>query len=200
MKTRINLYRPEFHPRFEWVSFPNLIAFTCASLFLSLGVFAIVYYENYQQQAILTQLNEQTTQQKAAIDTMTQALSVRAKDPALQRKLANLEASLSNKRLLLDELESQEQAQSQGFSPLFTALASVNSDALWLEQFTVDNGTLSFTGQLSDAAALPAWIQALQAQAYFSQQRFTHTSVKRTANGLSFELSTKQDETQGAQL
>ncbi|MBT1451696.1 PilN domain-containing protein [Glaciecola sp. XM2] len=189
MKARINLYHNEFRPQFEWITAPHLIVLTALAFMLCGGVYSGLYYWQQQTQLMADNLNSSIRMQQRNIDEFTRALQTRQGDPVLAGRLNDLQRERSSQDKLLVKVKDMAKLKQKSFSTLFDALASSNSNSLWLTEFTVNEADLTIKGSLSKPSALTQWINDLSKTTFFKGQEFDDAKVLREDGQLTFELS-----------
>jgi Tfp pilus assembly protein PilN len=189
MKSRINLYHPEFRPTFEWITGPHLLLSTALALCLGMSVYGGLYYWQQQTQLLADNLNMSISQQQQNIDEFTLALQNRSGDPVLAAQLNQLQNSRMAQETLLQRVKGMSQLKQKSFSTLFDALSSSNSSSLWLTSFTINEADLTIRGSLAKPSALTQWITKLSNTEFFKGQEFDDAKLIREDEQLIFELS-----------
>lgn len=192
MKARINLYHKEFRPTFEWVTGSHLFVLACVSVVISGLAYGglISWKSNIQTEADRVAKNVQ--QQQQAIDELTAALQVRLNNPLLNGQLNNLQLQIASQDTLLMRVKDMGELKQKSFSGLFDALASANSEYVWITNFTIDESDLNIVGNIAKPAALTKWIGKLSNTAFFKGQEFSEAKVEREGEELVFSLNSSQ--------
>jgi len=192
MKDNINLYREEFHPKFEWITLSHMAVLSVATLILI--AFAYSQFSYYKDKTLAELLRHEVLleQQQSAIAQMTQALSQRSEDPYLVAKLESLSTARQSNELLLSELSRLDQFQEYSFSGLFDSLGAVDTKDLWLTGITVEGASMLIAGDISTPIALPLWIRKLSSTEYFNNTQFKDVVVSSDSGVLSFTIQTLQ--------
>ncbi|MCL1078235.1 PilN domain-containing protein [Parashewanella spongiae] len=96
---------------------------------------------------------------------------------------------LSMKTKLLSELSQQKDVQSESYVSLLTELAETADGDSWLTHIQVNDDNLQLAGNAIEAAAVPRWLERLQATKTLSGRKFDGVKFNRDIKGaLSFEL------------
>jgi Tfp pilus assembly protein PilN len=193
MKSRINLYLPELHPKLEVLT----LSFVIAIWAILLIVFGAVYYFNHSHgQSVEQELSAIQTQKNQLEDQLVilnETLAGRTKDPVLLATIESKQLEVSLKQRVIDELSGQEQFKSHGFAGLMTGLAEHHLDGLWLTRIHLDENQVMLEGAATDSSLIPKWMTSLSLTPRLKGQEFSTTKLYRDPNQqLMFTLDTKK--------
>lgn len=195
MKSRVNLYLPEYRPQLDLMSLTTVISVFVILLVTVIGVRVGLGFQGDAKQAQLLVVNEEYNQQSSLAKELTNILQSRKEDPQLLAVFAGLQASLQDKQRLKQALSEREALKSASFSLMLRELAEQHHSDLWLTRIMVDEANMSFDGQSLRPEALPQWIGRLGQTEYFSGKQFDQARVYREEQNLLFNLTTtRQDD------
>jgi len=192
MKSRINLYLPELHPKLEVLTL-SFVLTIWAILFTILG---LVYYHDYSHgESVKTDLMVIEVQKQLVEDRLVElneTLASRTKDPKLLAAIESKQLEVSLKQRVIDELSGQEQFKSNGFAGLMSGLAEHHLDGLWLTRIQLDENQVMLEGGATDSSLIPQWMTQLSLTERLRGQEFSTTKLYRDPNQqLMFTLGTK---------
>lgn len=192
MKSRINLYLPELHPKLEVLTL-SFVLTIWAILFTILG---LVYYHDYSHgESVKTDLMVIEVQKQLVEDRLVElneTLASRTKDPKLLAAIESKQLEVSLKQRVIDELSGQEQFKSNGFAGLMSGLAEHHLDGLWLTRIQLDENQVMLEGGATDSSLIPQWMTQLSSTERLKGQEFSTTKLYRDPNQqLMFTLGTK---------
>jgi MSHA biogenesis protein MshI len=139
-------------------------------------------------------------QQAAALaqDLPKQRAQLEARDPggadAIQRlaaertRLQNLEADQLRLRAQIDE---HMKRGSNGYTPYFSALSRQSQSSVWITGFSVasNSGAIEIEGRMTDAAALPGYLQRLNQEGSFKGRQFARLQLAQDDGLTAFTLA-----------
>ena len=192
MKSRINLYLPELHPKLEVLTL-SFVLTIWAILFTIVG---LVYYHDYSHgqsvKADLMAIEVQKQQVEDRLVELNETLASRTKDPKLLVAIESKQLEVSLKQRVIDELSGQEQFKSNGFAGLMSGLAEHHLDGLWLTRIQLDENQVMLEGGATDSSLIPQWMTQLSLTERLRGQEFSTTKLYRAPNQqLMFTLGTK---------
>ncbi len=192
MKSRINLYLPELHPKLEVLTL-SFVLTIWAILFTIVG---LVYYYDYSHgqsvKADLMAIEVQKQQVEDRLVELNETLASRTKDPKLLAAIESKQLEVSLKQRVIDELSGQEQFKSNGFAGLMSGLAEHHLDGLWLTRIQLDENQVMLEGGATDSSLIPQWMTQLSLTERLRGQEFFTTKLYRDPNQqLMFTLGTK---------
>lgn len=189
MKSQINLLHSEFVPKFTWVCAQHFVGIIVLSTLLCAGGYGAANYMYQQKEQEVAGIQKLVTKQQQSIEEITNALTNRLSDPAMQNELNMLTAQSSSRDLLLNHIRNLSALKQRSFSALFDSLAQSSSSQLWLTHFLITPEELNLEGGISTPRALPLWISELSKTDFFAGQEFSVASVDRNDKGLTFTLN-----------
>ena len=153
--------------------------------------------QQQQAGAALAETELQLQRQLQQTDLYQQALAQRKPDEALVKQYQQAEYAVAQKQQLLSYLAEQQQQASQFYSPVLQHLQQVDLAELWLTNFTLRQGSSSFSGVTLQPASITLWLEGLQQLAYFKGQRFSQVSMAQVPDNtaVSFVLMAQKGET-----
>lgn len=192
MKTRINLYVADLHPRLQVLTLPFMFT-VWAILTLIMGT---VYYvqssQETQQQQQLVAVEQQVQQQSHIVIGLQEQLSGRKEDQSLVKNITRQHLGIDLKKRVLVHLEGQESFKSNGFSDLMLGLAEHHQTGLWLTRVRLDGKNISIEGAATYSATIPKWVSKLGLTRHFLGQQFSTTTLYRdAAQQLHFTLNSQ---------
>jgi len=194
MKTRINLYRDEFKPKFIWISATNTIAFGVIALLIMSGVYFGVWQTQESRLQELAQAKSSIDAKQRRLEELTRQLTTREKNPVLLAKLGTQKMRLSTAQHLAQKLESLSKLQEKPFSSAMTSFAEVNNSNVWLTTFKVNDTDIIIEGNISEPGALPNWLKSIGKTDFFKNRDFRAATVFRTDEQLSFKIESKDSQ------
>jgi Tfp pilus assembly protein PilN len=192
MKTNINFYHDEFRPRFDWVSGQHLSVLLVLSFVLCGSIYAGLYAWRGSVQADLEQIAQSVQQQQSNIDEFTFALQNRENNPVLSARLRQLQLQILSQENRLKKVQDMGEMKQSSFAELFDALATANSDHVWINNFTVNEEDLIISGSIAKPSALTKWIGDLSKTQFFKGQEFDDALLQREDGELSFQLTSTE--------
>lgn len=190
---QVNLYLTEFKPKREYFS-ANFSAISTALLMLLLIV----------MQAVMKSSIQKTEEQVVALENQKVATALQvdklkntplgANAAQLDAQLAELDNELESREKLREIIEYQNLGNEQGFALVLAALARQSFDIIALERIKLSAGGqyIELGGKTRSAKAVPAYLQALQAEPALSNSRFgllyIEQPLKQESRALSFSL------------
>ena len=148
-------------------------------------------------------LNAWANHRQQQADALAQALpqqraQLEARDPggadAIQRlaaertRLQNLEADQRRLRAQIDE---HMKRGASGYTPYFMALSRQSQPSVWITGFSVapNNGAIELQGRMTDAAALPTYLQRLNQEGSFKGRQFARLQMAQGEGLTEFTLA-----------
>lgn len=188
MKTRINLYRDEFKPRFVWISANNTFLFGIVALILMATMYFGVWQDLQTQQQELTEIQKSIESKQQELDQLTNQFTARAKDPKLLAKLANQQVKLATAKHLAAKLNTLSKLQERPFSSALNSFAEANNASVWLTSFKLNDKHILINGNISEPSALPIWLKSIGKTDFFNNRDFGAAALLRTNEKLSFSI------------
>ncbi len=159
MKTRVNLYTPEFRPKKEWVTLTHITGIGVLAVVVMLFVVFLAKGALTSAQLKLNTAQGKITQLENSVQELTLAVENNVQDPVLKQKLDRLSVQLDYRERLLAQLLSLSTVQSRGFSAFMSDLAILRDKDIRLTRITLDGDTLTLTGVAIYYQVVPRWIK-----------------------------------------
>lgn len=196
MKSRINLYSAQFKPRLVLLSLNFGFVLWGGALLLIASAYLLIAdkQQGVAQQA--QQTNEQYKQKTLLVTLLSEELEKRNKDQSLLEQLDKIQSDIRGKNAILVELSGREALKQKRFSALMDDLANSHKAELWLKHVSVEQQDLLIEGAMSNASALPLWLNRLRSADYFAGQQFNNARVFRDeGQQLNFALNSGKERT-----
>ncbi|MFO1339324.1 MAG: PilN domain-containing protein [Burkholderiaceae bacterium] len=153
--------------------------------------------------ALATGLDAWATQRQRQADTLAQDLprqraELEARDPggadAVARLAAErdrLQALAADQQRLRAQIGEHLQQASGGYTPYFMALSRQSQPSVWITGFSVApaGGTIEIQGRMTDAAALPGYLQRLNQEPSFKGRQFARLQLAQGEGHTDFSLA-----------
>lgn len=197
IKQSVNLYQARLYPIREQLSLQRLVGSAAVLTALILVGWLLLSQQQQQEATALAQTELQLQRQLQQTDLYQQALAQRKPDEALVKQFQQVEYAVAQKQQLLSYLAEQQQQASQFYSPVLQHLQQVDLAELWLTNFTLHQGSSSFSGVTLQPASITLWLEGLQQLTYFKGQRFSQVSMTQVPDNtaVSFVLMAQNGET-----
>ncbi|MCW8900473.1 MAG: hypothetical protein OQK75_08570 [Gammaproteobacteria bacterium] len=194
---QVNLYQDELKTQklkysglmLAQVSLILIIIFSAAAGFR--------YIQLQHHQASLVEHQQKQNTAMADLQKIQAELSLRKKDTALAKQIAESTQELDNKQRVLGILSRDEFGNTKGFIEHISGLARQRIDDLWLTQIRIANGGTDITlqGSTSKPSLLPKYLQRLSAEKAFTGTEFESLLMARQEKQeqwLNFRLQNKK--------
>ena len=179
MNQDINFYTREFRPRFNWLSL-NLSLGYCGVLILVLMVVSLLeVFGQRQVMSALSEIERENQEWQSKIAGLQAIITERAKDPALEQRLAELEGFQKDKLSLQKFLNEGLSGNVDGFSAHFSDLARYHIEGLRLTGVDLRQGgqTLRLDGEVLSGELVTRYIAALGQSENFVGKSFTNLEM-----------------------
>lgn len=196
MIQQVNLYKPEFRPRRQWVTATNvaLLAVVLLALVLLAGGWSH-HRANGLAQALEAERagNEQI---QKAIERLTSEIQGRRPDPQLERAVERVTNTLSRRQQLLEQVERLADNRSDGFAAPMAALARQVPQDLWLTGLQLRQNHVTLEGRTRAGSLVPVYLEQLGEEPSFAGQAFGRFELARSEDHpwIEFRVSTRRDE------
>lgn len=194
MKQIVNLYQPVLYPVRQRYTLRRLTLGLTGLTALCLVIWLLLAQQQRQAVADFTAAEQMQAQQQQELQVYQQALQQRKPDAELMQQFTQLQHDIVQQQQLLQYLSQQQQQASEVYSPVLQHLQQIDSSALWLTSFELQQHSSSFNGIALQPVSITRWLEELRQSAYFRGQRFSQVNMtqvpQRTA--VSFELSAQQ--------
>ena len=153
--------------------------------------------------ALATGLDAWATQRQRQADALAQDLprqrgELEARDPggadAIARLAAErdrLQALAADQQHLRAQISEHLQQASAGYTPYFMALSRQSQASVWITGFSVapTSGAIEIQGRMTDAAALPGYLQRLNQEPSFKGRQFARLQLAQGEGHTDFSLA-----------
>ncbi len=153
--------------------------------------------------ALATGLDAWATQRQRQADALAQDLprqrgELEARDPggadAIARLAAErdrLQALAADQQRLRAQIGEHLQQASAGYTPYFMALSRQSQASVWITGFSVapTSGAIEIQGRMTDAAALPGYLQRLNQEPSFKGRQFARLQLAQGEGHTDFSLA-----------
>lgn len=184
MRQQVNLYQPIF--RAERKSFSasmvgiaaGLLAFTYVCIW-GYGSWKVGHLAN-----AVASLQAQAQTQESLLATAADIRAQRAKPAALEARIAQLSAELTQRTRALEVLRSGVAGEPAGFATRLEALARGHLQGVWLDHLVLTGpagtqGNLRLEGAAVNADLVPRYLQSLATETDLSGVRFAQFAIER---------------------
>ncbi len=185
----LNLDPPSQRPRPQpWRASQGLLAVAGGLLgawALAHGMDTWATYRQQQADALAQALPQQRAQLEARDPSGADAIQRLA---AERDRLQNLEADQRRLRAQIDE---HMKRGASGYTPYFMALSRQSQPSVWITGFSVapNNGAIELQGRMTDAAALPGYLQRLNQEGSFKGRQFARLQLAQGEGLTEFTLA-----------
>lgn len=190
MKHHINLYGPEFRPRRQWASLPQMSLVWGGVLLLLLA--ATLFY-GWQQQGLdreLAGVRAQLDVQRAEARRLDAELARHQADAGLQQQLVDKREELGAKQALMQQLGSLSLQKSRGYAGVMADLARLRDARLSLQRIEISDGRINLSGVAERSQDVPAWVNRFKQTPTLAGAQFGELTLSRDKEGrLAFQLS-----------
>ncbi|WP_340676967.1 PilN domain-containing protein [Paraglaciecola sp.] len=179
MKTKVNLYSPELHPKLRLLSL-SITLLACAFvvlLFSGVWLYAFIQQQDLTADAMLSE--QQKNQHLNLVKALQTELTNVKNDPQLLLDVEQNIQVLRLKKRVLQELQGQEDLKTNGFAQLMLELSENHQSGLWLSHISLDGRNVQLEGGANESSLIPKWLNNLGETAYFRGQEFAQTRVFR---------------------
>jgi len=181
----INFYSRDFRPRLDWLGL-NLSLVYGVVLLLILS--AVSLFEVYSQRQVISNLSQEEIENrdwKDKIAKLERIITERAKDPALERRVLELESTQKDKLMLQKFLMQELSGNVLGFSSYFMDFARYHLDGLRLTTIDLFEGgeSLRLTGEVVSGELVTLYIEALGQSDNFKGKSFTGLNMSLNTGG-----------------
>ena len=179
MKTKVNLYASEFHPKLRLLTLRLIVMVCSLVLVLCSGCWLYAVIQQQRLTADFKVVEQQKSQHLSTVKALQVELANAKKDPQLLIDLEHNMQKLALKQRVLQKLQGQEELKNSGFAKLMLELADNHQNGLWLNHINLDGGNVQLEGVAIESFLIPKWLNSLGATAYFKGQEFSETRLFR---------------------
>lgn len=200
----INLYTDKFRPRIDWLSLNRCLVYV---LVASLVPVMVSVQQSVESSNLVTELTVQqdlTKQWRSSLGSLRGEIDKQSKDPQLEAKVVQLQATQSDKLTLRNFLRQGIPGNSDGFSAYLADLARFHKPGVQLTHVNLTGGgeNIWLEGQTRSGELVTRYLDGLGRSDIFRGREFKHLAISREAgsqpgpdstgmNVLTFELATK---------
>lgn len=179
MSQQINLFNPVFLAKKKYFSALTIVQALALIAVGSLGFAAYTTYKVSALAAAAAQGEQQLVALRSQVGNLAKEFGPQGSGGALADELARSEARLKARREILTTLRTGELGNVQGFSRYLAAFARQRIDGVWLTALSVggDENDLVVRGRALRPEAVPAYLQALNAEDVMRGRRVTELSM-----------------------
>lgn len=202
MRQQINLYQPIFRAERKLFSAAT-VGITVALLVLTYAaIWTFGSVKVARLEMAVQSLQAQAETQESMIQTAAQLRAQRAKPAAIESRIAQLSAELTQRTRALEVLRSGTTGDVGGFASRLEALARGHLQGVWLDHLVLTGpagtrGNLRVEGAAVNADLIPRYLQSLAAETDLSGVRFAQFAIERpkradeatSARGIRFRAS-----------
>ena len=193
MKTQVNLYTDEFHPKLRLLSLPIVLVLWSILLIAFVGIYGYVSTKQQNLRTHLGQLNKNNANQETLLNSLISQMNNVTAEQKLLDEVTTKQQQVSLKKRVYSELAGQEQIKSTGFADLMQDLAEYHHVDIWLKRIYLNHHHVTIEGGTSQSISIPKWLQKLGQGNFFKGQEFTTTRIYRYQDEqLNFVLSTTE--------
>lgn len=192
MKSRVNLYLPEYQPKLELLTLGALLFLFAALLAIIIATRVALNIQGANTEQQLSRLESEALQQTEFVGVLTGQLEQRKEDPRLLLIFEDLQKAFKDKERLKQALKKREALKTTSFSLMLRELSQQHDEGLWLTRISVDEESMVFDGEVIEPQAVPQWVGRLGQTDYFSGKSFDQARVFRTDSAMFFSLETSR--------
>lgn len=192
MKTRVNLYLPEFKPPKEILTLTRVILITLAVLAVMIAWTVYSRDQLAQQQRKNQELTDRQITLSDEVLQIQQRIAARNSSEELATMLERAKQRYEAKLRLAGVLASMKEGTDARYSALLMAIAQVSSSRMAIESITANGRTVSIKGKTTDAAAVAEFLDSFKRLEALRGLSFESVEVKAPEEGsglMSFSLS-----------
>ncbi|MEW7865840.1 MSHA biogenesis protein MshI [Aeromonas diversa] len=196
MKTRINLYGPEFRPRRQWASLAQMMLAWGGALLLLLGMGAYLSWQQSELDARQRQLDAELSRLGAESARLDAELARHQPSAALASELTGLRDQIGGMELMLQQLGALAPERGQSHALLLRELAGLSAPGLSLQRIRVEGEHISLGGETHSSEEVPAWVARFGETRSLAGKAFPEFLLSRDPKGrLLFQLGSLPKET-----
>lgn len=190
-KYTINLLQPELLPETPFVTLPRVVAIWIVSLIVMI---ALAFAANNRADTLMQKNNDikaENAKLTANLALLEDEYKNSKTDPVLVERLAVLKQVMLNKKSFYTELTDTKRTYVKGFSVAMTELAELHYNDITLQQVTITNDDLTFSGIARKPNSVPQWLEGFEDSVLLSGKSFTKFQLNESEAGITeFVVST----------
>ncbi len=185
MKTRFNLYLPEFKPPKELLSVARIVIVCLVVMALMLGWMFLVrgQYATMQQQS--SKADSQLASINEDIATIQQRIASRSSSDQISGELERAKARYESKRRLADVLSQFKYNTDSNYSSLLLELAKVSNSQMAIESIKAVGRVVTIKGKTVTAGAVADFVESFKSLDYLHNLSFASIEVGSNDNASS---------------
>ena len=189
---QINLYQPIFRREQKVFSALAMAQVTGAVLLMLLLAWAWGAWQAGRLGGDVSALKRQRDLQARQLEQLKQRYAVTAPSAALEQEKNRLAQMQAARAAALRALGSSVGGNRQGFSRHLAALARRPVPGVWFSSVRLEGGgtRVALKGHALRPQLVPQWVQAIAAEAEFTQREFEVFTLSGAAGRVDFELAT----------
>lgn len=163
MSQQINLINPDFRRRRELFTAKQLVRVLAVLPVIWVGMYTYDYREVQRLARQAKSESEALAGMQATLLETTKKYASRVKDPALEKRVTELEGRLKGEQAVLDVLRGGSLGNTEGYSEYLRAFARQTVSGLWLTEFTITGAGMGMAigGRTLRPDLVPQYIQRL---------------------------------------
>ena len=159
MKTRINLYLPEFRPPKELLTLTRVILISLLALGLMVAWIFVARGQMAAQQKRNLDLTDRLTEVSDEVMQIQQKVAARSSSDQLEKDLERAKVRYEAKKKLADVMAGLKVDSDVSYSSLLMELAQVSSPNLAIESVSASGRVVTIRGKTSDASAVADFVE-----------------------------------------
>ncbi|WP_440876254.1 PilN domain-containing protein [Thalassotalea sp. PLHSN55] len=189
-KYSINLFQAELIPEQPLLTLGRVVSLWVFVLVVMvlLATYSAVEFDTSTKQ--LKQLQASQKQNKQYLSDLEAQLQAKRSDPELTNRLALLKSVIGHKQALHNQLTDNNRTYVQGFSVAMSELSSLHHRDISLQQVTITNDDMTFSGLARRPEAVPAWLSGFEQSELLSGKSFVNFKLAESEEqGTEFVVS-----------
>ncbi|MBQ8707347.1 MAG: PilN domain-containing protein [Succinivibrionaceae bacterium] len=177
MKTRINLYLPEFRPPKELLTLTRVILISLLALGLMVAWIFVARGQMAAQQKRNLDLTDRLTEVSDEVMQIQQKVAARSSSDQLEKDLERAKVRYEAKKKLADVMAGLKVDSDVSYSSLLMELAQVSSPNLAIESVSASGRVVTIRGKTSDASAVADFVEKFKNLDSLHKLSFASVSV-----------------------
>ena len=157
-RNRLDLYRPEFHPKKVILSIEHMIiVWLCVA-----GIMALMIMnasdENKRVKKQDQELNDQLSDTQSQLAEVQARAAVQQLDKVLQKEVQDLKVLVDSKKKMYELINSNDKLKSRGYAGFMHGLAEVSSSDVSVSSFRLSGLNANISGIASRSDSVPQMV------------------------------------------
>lgn len=157
-RNRLDLYRPEFHPKKVILSIEHMIiVWLCVA-----GIMALMIMnasdENKRVKKQDQELNDQLSDTQSQLAEVQARVAVQQLDKVLQKEVQDLKVLVDSKKKMYELINSNDKLKSRGYAGFMHGLAEVSSSDVSVSSFRLSGLNANISGIASRSDSVPQMV------------------------------------------